>query len=72
MITVKIRDYETAESTLFGEVPFDQVDDVVNRLKADGVERVGIDRVHEIQTQWVLDDGAKEFYLEVILGEEDE
>jgi len=70
MITVKIRDIWNVDATLVGQMPFSEVDSFVGRLKQDGVQSVD-DREYTINTQWVLDEDAKEFYLEVIMGEEE-
>jgi len=72
MITVKIRDFETADPTFAGRVPFSEIDSFINRLRRDGVDRLCIDRTMTLSTQWVLDEDLQEFYLEVVIGEEDE
>jgi len=72
MITVKIRNIQTGDSTLVGALPFNELDLFVGRLRTDGVHQSGVDPTWSMDTQWVLDEDAGAFYFEVIVGDEDE
>ncbi len=73
MITVKIRDIDTAESVELGQVLFSELDTLIGRLRQDGVNVTERDDLtYKIATQWVVDEASNESYLDVIVGGEEE